>query len=281
MLDRLSRSWSLIKASVGVVRHNKTLLVFPCLSGLASIGVMVTFIVPLIGRWDYEPAPGDQEPLVYAWFLLLYFTLYFVGVFFNTALVSVALLRLSGRPGGIRDGLARAVERIPAILGYALVAASVGLVLRAVEERIGLIGRMTAAVIGVTWTVATFLVVPCLAAQRIGPLQAVSESAALLKRTWGENIAGNVGLGLVFGLIYASIVLGMLALIGAAVPDVEPGMLGAIVVAGLVLLVAMVVLHSTLQGVYAAALYCYATLGEDVPGFSHDSLGGAFRHRKR
>lgn len=280
MLERLARSWSLVKASAAVVQSNKTLLVFPCISGLATVTVVLTFLAPLASNWDLEGAPADRDPVIYVWLLLLYVAMYFVSLFFNTALVSVALLRLSGSPAGLRDGLARAVARLPAILGYALLAASVGLVLRVVERRVGWIGRVTAALIGVTWTVVTFLVVPCLAAQRIGPIEAVSQSAALLKRTWGENIAGNVGISFVFTLIYTLIVLGAIALIATVSTSVAPGSLVAIVTLAVVLSLATATMHATLQGVYSAALYCYATLGDAVPGFSAEALGGAFQHRK-
>ncbi len=132
-----------------------------------------------------------------------------------------------------------------------------------------------------TWTVATFLAVPCLAARDIGPLEALSESAKLLKQTWGENIAGNVGISFVFTLGYFLIILGTIALMVAA-PAGQPELLAAIAIAGIVVLLATVVLHSTLQGVYAAAVYCYATLGEvAVPGLSAEALGGAFRTRSR
>ncbi len=279
MLERVGRSWSLIKACATVVRGNKSLVLFPVVSGLATIALIAAFLVPLGGQLEFDDVSRPAETITYAWLLLLYVALYFVSIFFNSALVSVALLRLSGGEGGLGDGLARAAGRLPTILGYALLAASVGLLLRMIEERVGWIGRITAALIGVTWTVATFLVVPSFAARDIGPLEALSESATLLKRTWGENIVGNVGIGFIFSLAYILIILGTIALVTAG-PSTVPGFLAASVLGGIVLLVAMVVLHSTFQGVYAAALYCYATLGKAAPGFSADALGGAFRTRR-
>ena len=280
MLERLVRSWSLIKGSAAVVRDNKSLLLFPVVSGIATIVIIVSFLLPLLSVEDLDVSSSQDEVIVYVWFALLYFALYFVSIFFNTALVSVALLRLSGSPAGLSDGFARAAGRLPTILGYALLAASVGIVLRAIEERVGWIGRITAGIIGVTWTVATFLAVPCFAARDIGPLEALSESATLLKRTWGENIAGNVGISFVFTLGYFAIILGTIALMVAA-PAGQPELLASIFILGIVVLLATIVLHSTLQGVYAAALYCYATLGEATPGFSAEALGGAFRTRNR
>jgi hypothetical protein len=279
MFDRLARSWSLIKASAHVVSENKSLLLFPVLSGIASLIVVMSFVLPVAGDLIAEQQLDRSEPTVYAWMLLFYLALYFVSVFFNTALVSVALLRLSGQPAGIGDGLSRAVSRLPAILGYALIAASVGLLLRAIEERVGWIGRITAALIGVTWTVTTFLVVPCLAAREIGPLDAVKQSASLLRQTWGENIAGNAGIGLLFSLLYFvvfAVTIGLLV----NLPADTSGAFVAVLGTGIVVFLGIVVVHMALQGVYAAALYCYATLGEAAPGFSTDALGGAFRNRR-
>ncbi len=144
MLERLVRSWSLIKGSAAVVRDNKSLLLFPVVSGLATIVIFVSFLLPLLGVEDFDVASSQDEAIVYVWLALLYFALYFVSIFFNTALVSVALLRLSGSPAGLGDGFARAAGRLPAILGYTLLAASVGIVLRMIEERVGWIGRITA-----------------------------------------------------------------------------------------------------------------------------------------
>jgi hypothetical protein len=172
------------------------------------------------------------------------------------------------------------LRALPAILGYALLAASVGLVLRMIEERTGWIGRIVAGLIGVTWTVASFLVVPTLAARDVGPIEALTQSATLLKRTWGENIAGNAGIGLVFALVYMLIFFGTIGLLASAAAG-SPELSVGIVAAGVVLFLATAVVHSALQGVYAAALYCYATLGDTATGFSTDALGGAFRERTR
>jgi hypothetical protein len=277
---RFARSWSLIKASAALVRSNKTLLLFPIVSGCAMLIIVVSFVVPLALVGELDGSSPARRALPYVWLLLLYVALYFVGLFFNTALVSVALLRLTGQPAGPREGFARAAARIPAILGYAILAASVGWLLRIIEERVGWLGRITAGLIGLTWTVASFLVVPSLAARSIGPFEALRESVGLLKKTWGENVVGNVGIGFVFGIGYALIFVGMLATVGS-LADVVPSLAIAIVLILAVAGLAMIVFHATLQGVYSAALYCYATLGDDVPGFSANTLAGAFRNRKR
>jgi hypothetical protein len=126
---------------------------------------------------------------------LFYLVQYSIIFFFNCALVGAAMIRLDGGDPTVRDGLRIASSRIVQIIGYAAIAATVGLILRLIEERAGFIGRWIAGLIGLAFTVATFLTVPILVSRDVGPVEAVKESAALLKKTWGENIIGNGGMG--------------------------------------------------------------------------------------
>jgi hypothetical protein len=90
---------------------------------------------------------------------------------------------------------------------YALIAATVGTLLRAIAERVGIIGRLIVGLVGVGWTVATALVVPILAAENVGPVEAIGRSVDLIKKSWGENIIGNAGIGIVFGAVVCLVAL--------------------------------------------------------------------------
>ncbi|HKE95925.1 MAG TPA: DUF6159 family protein [Povalibacter sp.] len=279
MFTRLSRSWELIKASGTVLRQDKELLVFPFLSAIATLLVIASFAIPLIvtGALDRpEGQPPDAGLMVLAF--LFYLSQYFVIFFFNAALVGAAMIRLNGGDPTVSDGLRIARSRFVQILGYAGIAATVGLILRVIEERAGFIGRWIAGLLGLAFTVATFLTVPILVTRDIGPLDAVKESASLLKKTWGENIAGNVGMGLVFFLGYLGVfVSGLLLCFLVAGSSV------LIVSAIVVTVLAMVLLglvQSALQGVYSAALYRYATEGSGGEAFSGTLLGDAFRPKR-
>ena len=138
---------------------------------------------------------------------VFYVLAYFVAIFFNTALVGAAMIRMDGGNPTLRDGLAIARSRVGRIFGYAVIAATVGLLLQALEERVGWVGQFVIKLIGVAWTLATFLVVPVLVTRDVGPIDAVKESAALLRETWGENLIGTVGLGLAFAAAYLVVLL--------------------------------------------------------------------------
>lgn len=275
MFDKISRSWHLVKASAGVLRSDKELLLFPVISGIATLLVAATFLVPVLGLRLFEG--GDIGPLGFVMLFLFYVTQYFVIFFFNTALVGAAMIRLEGGDPTVADGLRIARSKIGVILGYAAIAATVGLVLKSLGEKAGGLGKIIINMIGMAWTFATFLVVPILVTRDVGPIDAVKESVTLLKRTWGENVVGNVGINFAFGLITtAVVVLAMAMVVGAAMLG-GPKLATAAVVIGVVAVAGVAVFQAALSGVYSAAVYRYAVDGQAPQGFTGGELQAAFR----
>jgi len=271
----------LIKASGAVLRQDKELLLFPFFSAIATLLVSASFIVPLIltGAFEQEVAPGSETPYM-VFLFLFYLVQYFIIFFFNSALVGAAMIRLDGGDPTVSDGLRIAGSRVVQIIGYAAIAATVGLILRLIEERAGFIGRWIAGLLGLAFTVATFLTVPILVSRDVGPIEAVKESAVLLKKTWGENIIGNAGMGFMFFLFYFSAIVigGALIAVVAQTQNIPLTVLVAAVVVLAVIGLALV--QSALQGVYSAALYRYATEGNAGAQFPNELLGEAFRAKR-
>jgi hypothetical protein len=283
MFARLSRSWNLVKASAGVLAEDKELLVFPLISTGALIVVLIAFAVPVIGLGALDGMAGGQDGRIstamYVVGFLFYFVHYFVIIFFNTALVGAAMIRLDGGNPTLRDGLNVAMSKLGVIAGYALIAATVGMILRAIEERVGFIGRIVVGLLGAAWAIATYLVVPVLAARDVGPIDAVKESALLLKKTWGENLIGHVGLGLAFGLIIFGVILvGGFFVLVAAMGHSAFLMITALVLTILAVGILLLV-QGALTGIYAAALYRYATKGETTSGFAAEDMKLAFARK--
>lgn len=276
MFDKFSRSWTLVKASASVLRSDKELLVFPLLSGLCALLVMATFVLPIVTLRLFE---NGNEAIGAILAFLFYFCTYSITFFFNSALVAAALIRLEGGDPTVADGLAAARARIGPILGYAAIAATVGVILSYLKDKENnFLVRMVASGMGVAWTLATFLVVPVLVAENVGPIDALKQSVTLLKRTWGENAIGNVGVGLAFGvMMFGAILVGIALVIGAAMVSVQLALgIAVLVVLGIVLLG---ILQSALSGVYSAALYRYATAGEAPAGFEGTAIATAFAPR--
>ena len=279
-MSKMSRSWALMKASANVLRLDKDLMFFPLLSGVAAIIVSATFIVPVFAVGDgfdtLSRMTEDGSYFGYVTGFLYYVVLYTVIFFFNTALVGAAMIRLDGGDPTVGDGLTIAFRKLPTVVGYAIIAATVGMILRAIEERVGFLGRIMVGLLGVSWTLATYLTVPVLATKDVSAIDAVKESAGLFKKTWGEQMVANAGMGVAFLLIG-------LAMIGVFVPiAIFLGSLNEVLIIPLVISMAggMIFLglfSSTLQGIYSAALYRYATTGDPGQGFDADAMRDAFR----
>jgi hypothetical protein len=286
MFDRISRSWALAGACWDVLMDDPALLVFPLLSAIAIVLLMASFAMPIwLMHHSLQSAPADGSTThtlrlsSYAATYVFYVITYSVVMFFNSALIAVALRRLDGESAGVKDGLQAALANLPAILGYALIAATVGTILRAIEQRVGLIGRIVTSLIGAAWTLATAMTLPVLIVENVGPVEAISRSLDLLRRNWGENLIGNVGISLGIAVIGVPVcALGVLFLI-SAISSKAPGM---IMLAGMVLFVMIIglsIVSATLHSIYTAALYRFATGEKDNGAIRAELLADAYRSK--
>lgn len=200
---------------------------------------------------------------------------YTVIFFFNSALVGAAMIRLEGGDPTVDGGLRIAFQHLGAILGYAAIAATVGVILRTARERSGTLGRIVVGLVGLAWNLATFLVVPVLVTRGVGPIQAVKESAAVLKKTWGEQVAGNVGIGFVYGMLFVVLTLIAIPCLIFAIMSEQPVLIGAVVALIALAYILLALINATLSGTYSAALYRFATTG-DAGRFDNSLMRNAF-----
>jgi len=272
-MGRFGRSWELLKACFAVLRDDKELMLFPVLSGFSALLVLATFALPLFFTQAFSQGFGLFGMLVAFAF---YFSQYLVIFYFNAALVGAALKRLEGGDPTFSDGIAIANENITAILAYAAIAATVGMLLRGRRRR-GL-EALVRSLAGMAWTLGTFLVVPVLVTRKIGPIDAIAESARLLKKTWGENLIGSVGIWLGFGIAtFLYIAVSAVLVVLAAKAGMAFAMaLGALLLLGLLLIG---VVKSAIKAIYTAVLYRYAAEGAAPDGFDAQQLSLAFGAR--
>jgi hypothetical protein len=286
-MGRISRSWDLVCQSFAVLWSDKELMFFPVLSGISCM--IVTFLLLATGAVIFAPSLANlqalfprgnpqaimRSPEATATIFALYLANYFVIIFFNVALVGVANSRLTGGNWRFDQGLQLAWQRKWVILQWAFIAATVGMVLRALSERAGFIGRIVVGMIGVAWNLACYFVVPVLAFEDLSPGSALYRSAELFKSTWGEKVVGGFSLGLIFFLLMLpgfAIWIGSIQFWGAT------GMLVGGVFMGVYLLL-LSVMSSAVQGIFNAALYRYACDQQVPPGFSKDLFQNAWTER--
>jgi hypothetical protein len=280
-MGKFSRSWALVKQSFAILRSDKQLMLFPVLSAISCL--IVTVVIATGGTFLMMPAIAsaaasgerfnpNQSPLFLLGMFALYVANYFIIVFFNVALVGVANSRLMGGTWTFRDGIELAWARKGTILQWALVAATVGMILRFIQERMGVIGRIITKIIGIAWALACYFVVPVLAFEDLTPIDAVKRSSKLFRDTWGEKVIGGFSFSLVsfvlmlpaFGLMFAAMFLG--------------GLQGFLAGFALMILYVLMlsVMMSAVQGVFNAALYRYACFKQVPPAFDHNLIASAW-----
>jgi len=277
MFDRIANGFSLARSSWGVLRTDKKLVLFPILSGIACVFVLLSFVAPFLIKLDLF----DDLRLRAPWALALigfafYYCSFFAIIFFNAALVSCALIRFNGGEPTLGDGLRAALVRVPQIALWALVAATVGFLLKAIENAHEKVGQIVSAILGTVWTVMTYFVVPVLVVEKVGPFAAISRSVAILKKTWGEALVGHFGIGLfLFLLSLPGIVLLVLGVVmlGAGKAMVVGW---ALLACGGLYLLLMAAVGAALQNIYVCALYHYSETNEVPAGFEADTMRRAF-----
>ncbi len=245
--QRLSIGWKLTKVSLGVLRKEKGLVLLPFVSLLITVGVWAIFFVSLF----FVVAPTDPVGswLFYVGLAVVYFVTFFVSIYFNAAVMGAAMIRLNGGDPTISDGLKVARAN-----------------LRAISERFGFIGRIIAGVAGAAWGIVTYLVVPVLIFEKIGPWAAVKRSGSLLRQTWGEAAGGYLTLGGIFVLLALPALL--VILLGVVVGGVVGLLVGLAIAVVYWLILGLV--GSAAQSILVTALYRYATTGELGFGLPRD-----------
>jgi hypothetical protein len=269
--ERVSRSFRLLGASWEVLKADKELLVLPVLSFL-FIAVATAGLGALAWAGGFISERENPTALDYVYLAIFYFVTYFIGIFFNAAVVGAATIRLRGGDPTVRDGLRMAASKTGKIAGWAAVSATVGLILRSLEERFGFLGDIVVAIIGAAWSAVTFFVVPVLLYEPLGVFSGVKRSASIFKQRWGETFIGSGAIGLAMVLI-ALPVIAVAAGLGALYVPLGVGF--GVLAVGL-----LVAVGSAMSGVFNAALYRYATTGEATGAFDPTDLQGSFRPKR-
>ena len=289
MFERIARGWDIAKASWAVLRLHPKLLVLPIFSGIAFVLLIGSIVMSVYAGasgqrmqqfGDFLERVNFDDPIAYLLLFAFYFVCSFIVIFFNAALVFCALEAFAGRTPSLRGGLATAAGRLPQILAWAFVSATVGLLLNALQstlrDKLGFLGSLLGGLLEFAWAVVTFFVVPVLVVDGVGPIEAVKRSSAILKRTWGESIGGEGGLGIIsFLLLLPAILLIVLAAAAGAGPA-----LVVLVPIAVLYVIALSVVFAALGTIFRTGTYIYATTGKAPSNMDPALLQGAFRKKE-
>ena len=274
MFERISRSIELVKMSWRILMEDKKLLAFPIMSGVVMLIVIATFILPLIfSEGALSLATNSVGGIILLF--LFYLISSCVMIFFNVGLISCVHAQLQGNTMTVREGLSAAGTHVAPILAWAIIAATVGVILHLIEDRAGTLGQIAAGLVGGVWSLVTMFVVPVLVFEEKGVTDAIKGSLGLFKKTWGESAVGSLSIGLVFVaigivgflLVLASLMLNNILVIYAAVSLF------------IVLVAILAILASAMQGIFVVALYIYAKTGQVPAAFNRELVEGAFAPR--
>jgi hypothetical protein len=296
MFESFSRSWQMVKASYNVLRSDKELIWFPIISAIGMVVVTILFLIPLAASGLLEALAqsdttttgtttqtvSDSQAFVgFVIMFLFYFVTYTIIIFCNTALVGAALIRMRGGDPTLRDGFRIASERIGTIIAYAAISATVGMILQAIRRnRDNFLAQLFAGILSFAWNIATFLVIPVLVVENVGPIEAIKRSSGYLKRTWGEQLVGSFSISGIFFLISLAVMLVVgLPLVLIASAANSPIVWGLAITIIVIALMAVSLIGSALSGIFQAALYRYAAEGASTEQFDPSMIQGAFLQR--
>ena len=265
MFERISNGWALSKQSFRVLMLDKELLLFPIMSGISCLLVLASFALPLWDSKYFDTIMNDQQapqdPLAYVILFAFYFVNYFVMIFFNSALMACAIIRLKGGNPNVSDGFNAALNRLPKIAGWALVSATVGFILKMIESRSERIGQIVAGLLGMAWSITTYFVIPVLVVEKKNPFEAMKRSVSVLRETWGESLVANFGIGAIMFLIMIPVFLMMVG--GGMLIATGNALAGGVLIGCAILLILLISLvSSAVHAILIAAIYLFAAEGE-------------------
>ena len=280
-MGRISRGWALTKQSWGVLKSDRSLVIFPMLSTICALIAVAVIWLPTASMSGVlaGDAIHEHDPVYYIAAAATAYVSTFIAVFFNVALAACAVRSLRGEDTTVGEGIRAALQRIGPILGWTLVAATVGLLLRLVQDRVPLAARIAVWIAGAAWAVATFFVIPVLALEGSGPWRSIKRSVAVVKARWGEGATGSVAISAVTGIVVVLVMLGGAA-VGFALFAAGLQPLGIAVIAVAVAAVIVVsIISSALSEIFRVAVYQYAVTGATPGAFDDALLQNAFDGR--
>ncbi len=272
--QRIANGIELGRQSWAALRQNPQLLAFPIISLIATIAVSIIFFIPIAGSniLDSVGGRGGDDPSLLTIILvfLYYFVNYSVVIFSNTALIASVMKLLRGETATVQDGLNVALARLPKILVYAFISATVGMIARSIAQSgrssnnllVAIIAGIIGGLLQGAWNIVVFFAIPVLVVENVGVVDSLKRSFEIFKSAWGEGFVGSTVIGGISCLIYLAVFVIGGVIVAAAVASQSVVLIIAAVALVVIALVALGLVSGAVNGIFQASLYMYATTGD-------------------
>lgn len=281
-----------IKASLMVIRANKSLIWYPIITVFSTLVVLAAGIwgIASVSALETRTAHIEMTAIIVA--MVLVVTL--IGIFTSAIFFCAATMALEGEKVSFRQACKKVFANKKALLQWWAFTSFVSIILMAISMVLDklpgagkgggwILGRVLTSMANITWAFATYFAIPVLMTHPDTPINTLKHSAALFKKSWGESVTGTAGYGLLWFAVLTLgglLVMGVNFLIYTINPDV-PGVVFGIVYASLVgpALAVTAILTTAASTIFHASLYRYAETGDYVGPYTPKMLEGAFRKK--
>ncbi len=280
-MGKLKASMTIVSESWELLKKDKEIMWFPVLSAITSIVALtilagVMYFVVLSGNINnIAQVQGDGlSPFGYFILFVYYLVMIFIVNFFESGIYIIAHARFNGQDLNFNDGIRGATENITKIFIWSLISATVGVVLQIIADRSRFIGKIVVWMLGAAWGILTFFSLPSLIIGKKSVQDSFKDSAATIRKTWGETIIVNLGVGLFFTMI-TFVLFAIMLVVFVLIPDIFVGI--GLLALFLISIICITIISSALSSIFKLALYEYATSGKIPEGFSPNIIQNAIK----
>lgn len=270
---------AIFKQAFIAFRQDTQVLAIPLLAFLATLVAGVLIVVSwilLIPAMEIYDASGVIQP---ALGIVAAFLATNIHVVSQAAVMAAANDRFNGNNPTVGKSLAFAFKKYGQLSLFGFLEATVGLVLRAIQERLGFIGGLLRIVGGLLWAVATYFAIPGIIFGGQTATESIKSSVVLIKEKWGNALKTNIVASAVIALVFLIALGVVMSGVGLIVMDQTGNLLYSglsLIGSGVVIFIIGGLLQASVMAYVKVALYRYAT-GQSLPGFDDALLGQAFK----
>lgn len=280
-IGRIKGGYMIAIESFRILNKNKSIMLFPLFSLIAeliAVGFFIICIYFFALRFSDQIDKNYLEIIEYGLIFIFYIASFFIASYFQAGLVSIVSAQINGKKMSFSEGMNIAAAHTGKIFMWSFIAATVGVILELIANKFKFIGKLVTSIIGFTWNIITFFIVPVLILEEKTVGESVKRSGSVFKNKWGETLIANLSTGLLFAFltVLGLAVFFVIAFLGQ--PRTEILILLAVLLA--LYLVTLIVLSLTIEGIYRTVLYEYAAHDKLPESFNRELISNAIKTEK-